>query len=421
MGRLRRQETTTAANSWCAGRLLHAAAWFFASCPDDARWYDGCFIQHMYWETLVDNADFCVRRSGRYLVTELRTPHRVISTSVCNGGQSEKIRFLVNHQSCEGSGHHDRAACLIKMGLENYHRSICHDLDLPVEETASMGTAANMNYAVIRQCGSDDISVTAIVTAGVQGNAACAGDPATWAETPREPSEAVLQNGTINIELLLSCPVATGALSRAVVTMTEAKSAALQQLAVRSRYSMEPATGTTTDQFCVAACLEGPAPRWYTSTGTKLGEYIGTSVRDATLEALRWHNGLEASYTRGLFHVLGAYGMKEDRFLPEIAPYLTDSELELLKKNCNAVMYEPIVASAAYALAGILDRYRYGVFPASAAQEALRQQAASLAASLAGRVDRWPEFHAGLPEVDLEHPKQLILAAIALGWSKKWS
>ena len=160
----------------------------------------------MYWETLIDTTDFCVRRSGRYLVTELLAPHRVISTSACNGGQRENIRFLLNHQSCEGSGHHDRAVCLMKMGLEKYHQSVCEEAGIPADVTASMGTAANMNYAVIRQAGSDDISVTAIVTAGVQGNAACAGDPATWAETPQEPSTAALQNGTINIELLLSCP-----------------------------------------------------------------------------------------------------------------------------------------------------------------------------------------------------------------------
>jgi hypothetical protein len=203
--------------------------------------------------------------------------------------------------------------------------------------------------------------------------------------------------------------------------MTEAKTAAMQQLVVRSRYSLDLATGTTTDQFCVAAPLEGAAPRQYTGTGTKLGEYIGVAVRDATLEALRWHNGLETSYTRGLFHVLGRYGVKEDQFLPEMASYLNESDLELLKKNLNTVMYEPLVSAAACALSSVLDRYRYGAFPASATGEALRQQAASLAASLAGRLDRWPEFHANLPDVDVNQPKQLILAAIALGWSKKWS
>ena len=39
--------------------------------------------------------------------------------------------------------------------------------------------------------------------------------------------------------------------------MTEGKSAALQRLAVPSCYSSDLATGTGTDQFCVAAPLGG--------------------------------------------------------------------------------------------------------------------------------------------------------------------
>jgi len=375
----------------------------------------------MHWEILTASAEFCLRRSGRFLVTELLLPHRVLSTSAVNGGQSDGIRYLVNHQSCEASGHHERHACMTKLGPEEYHRSVCLELGLPPDSVATMGTAADMNYATVIQRGEDDTLVTAVVTAGVQGNAACAGDPTTWRETPAGCSEPVLSAGTINIQLLLDCPVTEGALARAVATMTEAKTAALQQLAVRSRYSTDLATGTTTDQFCIAAPLRAGFPRRYASTGIKLGEYIGASVRDATLEALRWHNGLEPSYTRGIFHALGRYGVKEDRFLQEMAPYLTDGELELLKNNHAAVMYEPLVSAAAYAIASILDRCRYGAFPASTAREALRQQAACLAASLAGRLDRWPEFRDSLPEADVEEPKKLILAAIALGWSKKWS
>jgi adenosylcobinamide amidohydrolase len=375
----------------------------------------------MHWETLIESAEFCLRRSGRFLVTELLTPHRVLSTSALHGGQSESLRYLVNHQSCEGSAHHERHACMMKLGLEEYHRSVCRELDLDPDCAATMGTAANMNYAAAIRRGQDDMQVTAVVTAGVQGNAACAGDPTTWSETPQGCSEPVLSAGTINVQLVLGCPVTEGALARAVVTMTEAKTAALQQLAVRSRYSADLATGTTTDQFCVAAPLRDQPPRRFTSTGIKLGEYIGLAVRDATLEALRWHNGLEPSYTRGIFHALGRYGVKEDHFVQEMAPYLTDSELELLKHNHKSVMYEPMVSAAAYAIAGILDRCRYGTFPASTAQEALRQQAACLAASLAGRLDRWPEFHNSLATADVDEPKKLILAAIALGWSKKWS
>ena len=47
----------------------------------------------------------------------------------------------------------------------------------------------------------------------------------------------------------------------------------------------------------------------------KLGELIGKSVRRATLEALRWQNGLEASHTRSVFHALQRFGFREDRFL----------------------------------------------------------------------------------------------------------
>ena len=46
-----------------------------------------------------------------------------------------------------------------------------------------MGTAANMNYAAVSTETDDAVEVTAVVTAGVEGNATCAGDPATWRET----------------------------------------------------------------------------------------------------------------------------------------------------------------------------------------------------------------------------------------------
>ncbi|MCX6621087.1 MAG: hypothetical protein NTY38_08395, partial [Acidobacteria bacterium] len=63
---------------------------------------------------------------------------------------------------------------------------------------------------------------------------------------------------------------------------------------------------------------------------------------------------------------------------------------------------------------------RYETLPRSAAKEALRQQAATLAASLAAKPERWAEFRAQLREADPERPAELILSAIALGWSSKW-
>ena len=62
------------------------------------------------------------------------------------------------------------------------------------------------------------------------------------------------------------------------------------------------------------------------------------------MEALRWQNGLEMSYTRGVFHALGRFGVREATVFDEIAPYLSPDALDLLKKNRNAAFYEPLVS-----------------------------------------------------------------------------
>jgi hypothetical protein len=156
------------------------------------------------------------------------------------------------------------------------------------------------------------------------------------------------------------------------------------------------------------------------SPHVKLGELIGTAVRKATVEAIRWQNGLEASYTRGLFHALGRYGLREATFFEEITERLDPADFELLRKNAKSVLYEPLVGAAAHALAAVLDRIRHGTLPQSVAQDAAVQQAATLAASLAARPDRWPEFRDVLQDAALDAPKSLVLAAVALGWRAKW-
>lgn len=381
----------------------------------------------MNGEVLRVAPEFRLVRSGRFVVAELLVAHRVISTSPKNGGQREGLRYLVNHQSCEGTDHRERHAAIT--GGEAYHDSSCGEIEIDPAVSASMQTAANMNYAAVVAASDLNVTVTAVVTAGVHGNAACAGDPASYRETeagwekvtlPAVPTPVV---GTINTMLLINHALTEGALARAVITMTEAKSAALQRLAVRSLYSADFATGTGTDQYCVAAVLrvdDGAKEFVSTSPHSKLGELIGVAVRDATLEALRWQNGLEVSSTRLLFHALGRYGVCEADCLAELAPLLSERELELLKKNFQSVVYEPKVAAAAYAIAAVLDRIRVGTVPASAARDIFRQQVATLATSLAAKPDAWVEFYARLADLDPEQAARGVYAAIALGWSRKW-
>ena len=202
--------------------------------------------------------------------------------------------------------------------------------------------------------------------------------------------------------------------------MTEGKSAALQRLVVPSCTSNDLATGTGTDQYCIGAPLQGAFTLTSASPHVKLGELIGRAVRDATLEALRWQNGLEPSYTRGLFHALARYGLVEATFFDDIAPRLSAEDLALLRKNAKSVLFEPLVGAAAHALATVMDRVRHGTLPQSVARDALVQYAATLAAGLAARPERWTAFRQSLHTADTAGPKELVLEAVALGWREKW-
>jgi adenosylcobinamide amidohydrolase len=377
-------------------------------------------VSNQDWELLRALPAAEVRRRGRFLVADLLVPHIVCSTSARNGGITGHVRHLVNHQSCEGAGHDSRFAAITGRGPEAYHDEVCAEIDRPPGATVTMGTAANMNYAATVEASDEEVSVAAIVTAGVQSNAVCAGDPARFRETGDGIVPAAEVAGTINTMLLVNLPVAPGALARLVVTITEAKSAALQRLAVPSRYSPDLATGTGTDQFALAAPSDGARVLTSASPHLRFGEIAGRAVRDATLEALRWQNGLEPSVTRGLFHALGRYGVVEPTIAADLAPLLDRADLALLERNGNSVFFEPLVGAAAHALAAVLDRIRHGTLPESIARDAAAQQAASLAASLAARVDRWPEFRARLLPAADDGPRALVLAAIALGWSEKW-
>ena len=225
---------------------------------------------------LLDNQWFSLRRRGRFLAAHLKCPHLVLSTSQINGGQTEHVRYLLNHQSCEGKEHTGKHHELHQLDRNAYHDAVCGEAGVPAETTALMGTAANMQYASVVSESYQEATVWAAATAGVHGNAGRAGDPAAWheGENGYQPVHAV--PGTINVLVLFNVPLTPAALTRAVATMTEGKSALLQELAIPSRYSPHLATGTGTDQFCLAAPLDANRkPKTWTGKHAKLGEILG--------------------------------------------------------------------------------------------------------------------------------------------------
>jgi len=370
---------------------------------------------------LADTEGFSLDRRGRFLRVRLNTPHATLSTSHVNGGQSEEVRYLLNHQSCEGKGHTGRHEDLHGMGQDAYHRAVCDEAGIPPGTSAIMGTAANMQYAAVRSERFEDVAVWAAVTAGVQGNAGRAGDPASWHEASQEWRPLHALPGTINTILLFNCPLTPAALIRAVATMTEAKTAVLHELAVPSRVSPHLATGTGTDQFCLAAPKDPTrAPKSWTGKHSKLGEILARAVMDATREALRWQNGLEPSRTRNLIHALGRFGVEESSLLEAAGAHLGEKDRDLLRANFQAVLHEPLVAGAAYALAAVRDRIAYGTLPGDSGRESLAGQAALMAAGLAAKAEALPAFRAALLKGEMEVPA-LAARALALGWREKWT
>jgi len=374
-------------------------------------------------EVLDRQADYTLKRDGRFLVAELLTPHQVLSTSACCGGMTDEVRFLVNHQSCEGQGHLERFEWMKEIGETGYHHHVCKELGLDPDAVAMMGTAANMNYAarVVETCA--ELRVCAVVTAGVEGNAACAGDPAHWHETESGQMERHPHEGTINTMMFVNWPLAPSAMARAVAVMTEGKSAALQELAVSSLYSQDLATGTGTDQFCIAAPMdETRKPKARAGHHVKLGEMIGLAVRKATREALRLQNGLEPSYTRSIYHALKRFGLKEDRFLSAMEGRLGQDEFAFFTRNIRSVVHDPGVSASAYAIAAVWDRLRHRTLSPILAGPLLRQQAAMLASLLAARPEAWPSCYEQLVvHEEKEALLDIVYDAIALGWRLKWT
>ncbi|TFG44832.1 MAG: cobalamin biosynthesis protein CbiZ, partial [Dehalococcoidia bacterium] len=91
--------------------------------------------------------------------------------------------------------------------------------------------------------------------------------------------------GTINIIVLTSAKLGQAALASAFITITEAKTAALQDLDVRSSYNPQwQATGTSTYQISV---ISGDGDECYHVSGqVKLGELIARAVTRGVTEAI---------------------------------------------------------------------------------------------------------------------------------------
>lgn len=368
-----------------------------------------------------------IHREDKIIYARFLCPHRVISTCPVAGGIRDDLEYLYNHQSCEPTKHQDRADRIMRVEGSVYLAETAERYGLPPNRCATLGTAANMHCAAIVSTSFRELEVIAVCTGGVETNGGRAGDPATVYEyngrygrlTGDPPTP-----GTVNTMLFINRELTLSAMVRSIVTATEAKTAALQELSIPSRYSSGLATGTGTDQIGIASRIGDPHPLKSAGKHSKLGELIGRSVHDAVKETLTRQNGMTPESRCAVSIHLERFGASLPQLIDDIGTLLSSKDATLLKNNSLCFNHDPLIVAATASFVHVRDQLEWGVLPKACIVDMFASHAAQLAASVSGRYDRFDQYRTLLSQkrAVLENSAflDLICRSAALGFADKW-
>lgn len=237
-------------------------------------------------------------------IIKFNSPKKVLSSAVYNGGYREDLEGVFNHHStgeCQGTT------------IEAYKQEMAElalHLGYQPQLVSALGTGVPMVNAVLAKEKYEELTVTAIVTAGIAGNAGRVGDKANFSGFDKK--EKMPKPGTINIMLVLDADMDGGVLARAIVTASEAKAAALQELMTGSKYSTGLATGTGTDQIIVIANPQAKITAHDAGKHNKIGELIGRVVKRAVKEAILKQNGIDGNMQHSVLSRGARYGITKE-------------------------------------------------------------------------------------------------------------
>ncbi len=291
-----------------------------------------------------------LRRRDQALIVTFNGPRDVLSTSAFNGGFRDNLKYVFN-QDCKEDGRKNTP--LKAPTYEEHMRLIATGLGLDPQYACGLSTAADMENVSIQSETYDDLTVTAVVTGGIDVNGGRVGDPADWHEAGGASKHV---SGTINIMLFIDAKLPEGTMTRALVTCTEAKTAALQELLAPSLYSSGIATGSGTDGTIIVSNPLSPVYLTFAGKHSKLGELIGRVVMKAVKEALYLQTGLGAVQQFDIFARLGRYGIAKQTILA--ASRHTDiNKLDALSKKNELVVMTSLYVH-------LLDQLQWGLISA---------------------------------------------------------
>jgi adenosylcobinamide amidohydrolase len=196
-----------------------------------------------------------------------------VSSAIYNGG-FKKTKALLNVQAPEE--YSDRK---LHENPQKFINDSAKKLGL-TENFVGMITAAAVDKFALASKKEGDLAVSVTATAVDPEGVTC-----SHAETAGETMAVGEMTGTINIMVVIDGNPTKSCLVSTVLTATEAKTAALWELDIRSRYSGDLATGTITDAIIVAKTNCG-APIVYGGPASKLGQLVGYCTRKAVKEAV---------------------------------------------------------------------------------------------------------------------------------------
>ena len=218
-----------------------------------------------------------LERTANHIHLRFDCPARVLSSAVLNGGMVKADHIInLNIRNQRNHGLNDRQPP--DLTLAQY----CRNCGLS-GTTVGLMTAASMDSFRLVQATEQGVEIIVLVTAGLS-NARRAGD---YAEC-REIGTPLYDAGTINIICLTTAVLTPAAQVEAVLTATEAKTAALQNLGIQSPVSGTPATGTGTDAIAIAcACGHGTTNVQYCGKHVVFGEILANLVIEAVTSSIK--------------------------------------------------------------------------------------------------------------------------------------
>ena len=212
--------------------------------------------------------------TNKSLIVDFKFPRSVVSTLE---GKRDDILTVGNHYTSPPCW-----AVMPMGGLEPLYQNIYPVIGKEQSTSAFLFTGADMDNLAIEKETYKAMTVYALVTAGVRGNAVrMSRDVGNYYEP-----------GTINMIFLTNMRLSNRAMTRAIISATEGKSAALQDLDIRSAYQPlnAAATGTGTDNIIVVA---GDGPAVDNAGGhCKMGELIAKTAYAGVREAIAKQNGI---------------------------------------------------------------------------------------------------------------------------------